>query len=296
MLLSIVIVNWNVRDQLARLLKSIWRFTTISDFEVIVIDNDSKDGSVQLIRDSFQTEIAAKKLILIDNQYNAGFAKANNQGLKIAQGEYVLFMNPDMEMLEDSFPKLIEFMEKRSDVGICTCRLLYNDKTVQPNVKNDPTFWSQFFILLKLHHFFYWLPTLRKYFAKSFEYDEEREIKQAMGAFIFTRKELMEKLGGWDESYWLWWEDLELCRQVRNAGYKIVFSPHAEVLHYEAQSFNQTHGVKKQKRFNRGLLTYFKKHGTKSEYIALYCLQPISLFLTILTQLFKFKPRTQSRV
>jgi GT2 family glycosyltransferase len=295
MQLSIITVSWNVRELVSRLLDSIFQFTDELEYEVIVVDNDSKDDTVKFLTENYAAWIESKKLIVIDNKFNAGFSKANNQGLKIAQGKYVLFMNPDMELLENSFKKLFDFMEQTPNVGISTCRLLYGDKTVQPNVKSDPDLCSQILILLKLHHFLAWLPCLKKYLRKDFDYSQKQYVEQVMGAFIFTKKELMDNINGWNEDYWLWWEDLELCKTVREAGFEIVYLPITEVIHYEGKSFSQTHGLIKQKRFNSGMLTYFKKHHTKFAYILLLGLQPISSLLTILTQLAGIKPRTQSK-
>jgi len=296
MKLSVIIVSWNVRDLLSKLLDSIFQFTEGIEYEVIVIDNNSNDGTCERIKNSYQNWLEKKQLKIVCNDYNAGFAKANNQGLKIAKGEYVLFMNPDMELIENSFEKMIRLMEKDSAIGIATCRLLYGDKTIQPNVKSLPSLCSQIFILLKIHHFFYWLPCLKKYLQKEFDYSEHAYIEQSMGAFIFTRKKVINKIGGWDEAYWLLWEDVELCKQAKNLGYEIVYTPTTEIIHYESKSFEQTAGLKKQKRFNRGMLTYFKKHHSKLSVITLYILQPISYLLTILTKALNIKQRPQSRI
>ena len=293
--LSIITVSWNVKDLLSRLLDSIFQFTENIEYEVIVVDNDSKDGTVAALR-HYQEWIDKGRLKIIANNFNAGFAKANNQGLAIAQGKYICFMNPDMELIENSFEKLVEFMDQTPNAGICTCRLIYGDKTIQPNVKSDPDFGSQMLVLLKLHHFLSWLPCLKKYLRKDFDYSKKQYIEQAMGALIFTRSELMAKIKGWDEEYWLWWEDIELCRRVRDEGQEIVYLPITEIIHYEGKSFAQTRGLSKQKRFNKGMLIYFRKHHSKLAYYILYCLQPVSLALTLLTQLFNIKPRTQSKI
>lgn len=131
---------------------------------------------------------------------------------------------------------------------------------------------------------------------KDFDYLSEKSVEQAMGACIFTRTDVIKKLGGWNEQYWLWWEDVELCKTFLDNGYKILFTPLTEIIHYEGKSFEQTFGLKKQKRFNRGLLLYFKRHKPKYQYYILYLLQPLSWALTIMTQLLKIKARPQSRV
>ncbi|MFH0815078.1 MAG: glycosyltransferase family 2 protein [Candidatus Falkowbacteria bacterium] len=294
-MLSIITVSWNVKELVKRMIDSIFYFTANIDFEIIVVDNDSKDNTVDFLRQQFKDQIATGKLKIIANDLNAGFSKANNQGLQIAKGDFVLCMNPDMELLENSFEKLTNFMNARQDVDICTCRLLYADKTIQPNIKNNPTLFSQILILLKLHHFLKNLLWLKSYFATSFNSSNEHSVNQLRGAFVFARREAILKLNGWREDYWLLWEDVDLCKRAQLAAMKMLFTPITEIVHHEGKSFAQTFGIKKQKRFNRGMLTYFKKYHSFFAWLTLAALQPISLFLTFLTQLFKIKPRPQSR-
>lgn len=291
--LSIIIVNWNVIDLLARLLDSIFQYTEHLTYEVIVVDNNSIDGSVNVLKMKYKDQINAGLLKIIANDYNAGFAKANNQGLKEAQGEYLLFMNPDMELIDSNYLKLIDFMQSSPNVGVCACRLTFGDHTVQANIKADPGLGDQILIMLKLHHFFSWLPCLKKYLQKDFDYSQNKYVEQAMGAFIFTKREIMKKIGGWNECYPLWWEDVELCKNMRDASYEIVYVPSVEAIHYGGQSFVQAPTFQKQKRFNKGMLTYFKKHHSKFAYFILYILQPINLFLTLLVKIFNIKPRLQ---
>jgi len=293
---SVVTVNWNVKELIVRLIESLFKYTHNIRFEIIAVDNQSHDGSVEFIKRKFCNELNQGRLVLIPNDFNAGFAKANNQGLKIARGKYILFMNPDMEVHDNVILKLRNFYETKGDIGIATCRLLYADKSIQPNVKRLPDFCSQLLILLKLHHFLKWLPCIKRYLMKDFDYLSEREVEQAMGACIFTKKELMDKIGGWNEEYWLWWEDVELCQNFLAAKHKIYFTPLIEITHFEGKSFAQTFGLKKQKRFNRGMLLYFKKHQPYYQYLILYCLQPLSWLLTLIAQLLKVKARPQSQI
>jgi O-antigen biosynthesis protein len=294
--LTIVTVNWNVRDMLVKCLQSIFKHTQGLTYEVIVVDNASNDNSVSELRKLFSKEIVAEKLLIIENDRNNGFSKANNQGLKEARGKYVLFMNPDMEFIENTALKLKEILDGDSNIGAVTCKLLYKDKTPQPNVKRDPTFCSQLLIELKLHRLFKSLPCLKKYLAKDFDYSKRAEIEQAMGAFIFTGKDLMNKLNGWDESFWMWWEDLDLCKRIRQAGRTIVYAPVSGVIHYEGQSFAQVMTVDKQKRFVRGLTVYFKKHHSKIAYAILKFFAPVSVGLAYVSQFLKIKPKTQSKI
>lgn len=287
--LSIIIVNWNVKDLIKRLIESIFKYTQDLEFEVIVIDNNSQDGSAEMIKRNFS------QVRLIENAKNLGFAKGYNQGLKIAKGKYLLSMNPDMEMTENSFKKMFDFMEQNSDIGISTCKLAYPDNTLQPNIKGNPGICDQSLILLKLHHLF--KPScLKQYLAKDFDYSKTAEVNQIMGAFVYARKEAMEKLGYWNEDYFAWWEDVDLCYSAQKAGIKIAYAPITSLIHYEGKSFAQEMSYQKQKRFNRGMRVYFRKYMPYWQYLIICVLNPISLFLAFVVQLFKMQPRTQSKL
>ncbi|MFA6536851.1 MAG: glycosyltransferase family 2 protein [Patescibacteria group bacterium] len=292
--LSIITVNWNVKDYLEKMIKSIYQYSSGFSFEIIVVDNDSRDDSVEMLHQKFQDKINEQSLKIIANDFNAGFSKANNQGLKIAKGNYVLFMNPDMEITENSFLTLLDFYKKTPNLGLLTCRLLYGDKTTQPNVKNDPDFWSQLLIILKLHHFLPKVRSLQKYFYSDFDYTSKNFVKQIMGAFVFGSREVFEKLPGWDEDYWIWFEDCEMCYQTRKLGYDIIYLPETSVIHYESQSFGQIWGWPKQKRFNTAMTLYFRKRGQNFAVLIFKLLQPISYLLCQIVNLLKIKTKTQS--
>lgn len=289
MQLSIIIVSWNVKDLLLKCLHSIYQHTQGIDFEIIVVDNDSKDNTVLIVAQNFP-----QVHLVISNQ-NLGFAKANNMGLEHAQGKYVLFMNPDMELVENSFSKLIHLMEQDEKLALSTCQLIYPDHSRQNNIKNNPGFCDQFLILLKLHHLFK-PKCLQRYLAKDFDYTKQQDVKQIMGAFTFCNGEVIRKLGGWDSNFWLWWEDLDLCKRVQNAGYKIIYTPNTKIVHHEGKSFEQKQSLEKQIRFNRGMRLYFRKHMGFLVYLFISLLGPVSLLLSWLTQIFKIKPKTQSKI
>ena len=296
--ISIIIVNWNVKSLLHQCLKSIFLFVKDLEYEVIVVDNNSYDGSAEMLN---ALSYEYKNLHVIINKENVGFSKANNQGLAIAGGEYILFMNPDMELVENTPKILFNYMSsfaeatEDKDVSACTCQLQYSDGHRQPNIKNDPTFLSQVWILYKLHHFI--KPRfLKKYLAKDFEYSQEQEVQQIMGSFVFTQRDMMKKIGGWSEDYFFWWEDLDLCKRLRQTGEKIMYTPISRVIHYEGQSAAQQMSLAKQKRFNKGMLTYFKKYHNKFSWFMLKLATWDGLILAWLTQILRIKPKSQSKL
>lgn len=287
--LSIIIVNWNVKDLLRKNLQSIFKFTQGLEFEVFVVDNASKDGSVQVVMQEFP------QVNLIASNENLGFAKGNNLALEQATGKYVLFMNPDMELQENSFKLLIDWLQANPQIDLGTCQLVYPDGSRQNNIKNNPGLCDQLVILLKLHHFIQ-PKCLKKYLAKDFDYTQEQEVKQIMGAFTLVKNEVIKELEGWDEDYFLWWEDLDLCKRAQDKGYQISYNPQTKVIHYEAKSFEQQMTLVKQKRFNRGMAIYFRKHFGLLSCLAVKLLSCLSLWLAWVSQLFKIKPHPQSKI
>jgi len=287
--LSIVIVSWNVKELLQKCLSSIFEFTKNMEFEIIVIDNDSQDQSAEMIITKFP------QVNLIASKKNLGFAKANNLGLNQAQGKYVLFMNPDMELVENSFPIMFMLMEQNPQAAISTCQLFYPNKQRQDNIKNNPDFCSQAIILLKLHHLFK-PKCLLAYLAKNFDYHKEKTVSQIMGAFMFCNKEKIKQINGWDENFFLWFEEVDLCKRVQEQNWQIIYTPKAKIIHHESQSFKQNSSLLRQKRFTQSMKKYFKKHHNWLEYNLLSFLALISLGLAFISQILKIKPKTQSKI
>jgi len=278
--ISIIIVNWNVRDLLEKCLTSIFKQTQGISFEVFVIDNDSTDKSVEMVKEKFP------QVKLIANRENRGFAAANNQGIKKARGEFVLLLNPDTEILDNALAKMVNFMRENKNVGVAGCKLLNSDKTLQPSVRRFPTLFSQVLILFKIHHFLPNLKTFRQYFAKDFDYSKTQEADQVMGAFFMIREEIFDQIGYLDENYFIWFEEVDFCKRVKNAGWKVIYTPGAKVVHHCSQSFKQVLSLKKQRIFNKSLSYYFKKHYSFSAYLVIQMCRPQSLVLAWIFQAF----------
>jgi len=279
--LSIIIVNWKVKDLLKKCLQSIFEQTKNISFEVFVVDNASSDGSVEMVREKFP------QVDLIASSENLGFAKGNNLAIKKSRGRYILLLNPDTEILDNALEKMVRFMDAHLDCGISGCNLLNPDLSLQPSVRAFPNLASQAFILLKIHHLLPHTKTIYKYLVQNFDYEKMQEVDQVMGAFMMIRREVIEKIGMLDEKFWIWFEEVDFCKRAKSASFKILYTPKAKIIHYFGQSFKQAMGVKKQKDFNRSLSYYFKKHGIKGEWLAIQILRPLSLFLAWLAQSFK---------
>jgi len=285
MKLSIIIVNWNTKDFLKKCLDSILLCKKDFDYEIIIVDNSSTDQSQKIIENY---KLKAENLKTILNEKNLGFAKAVNQGIKLSKGEYILILNPDTTLKEDTLEKIVDFMEKNQSCGILGGKILNPDGTIQLSVRKFPNLCSQVLILLKIHHFLLKIRCLRNYFALDFDYSKTQEVDQVMGSFFLIRSKVIKEIGLFDEKFFLWFEEVDFCKRAKNKGWKIYYYPQAEIFHQKAGSFSQVFPLKNQWRFNKSLLYYFKKHHSFLAWLILVFLQPISLILSLIISLLPF--------
>lgn len=255
MTISIIIVSWNVKELLKKCLGSIYQNQGDLALEIFVVDNASNDGTPEMVKNEFP------KVKLIANNKNLGFARANNQAIKLATGDYVLFLNPDTEIFVGTLQKSVDFINSHSDCGILGAQILNPDKTIQLSVRRLPTLWPIFLMLLKLPKIFPHLKSVEHYLYTDFDYLQEQTVDQVMGAFMFTKKEIIEKVGLFDERFFLWFEEVDFCRRVKQAGYEVYYSPMVQIVHYGGTSFARQSVVTKQSWFFRSALLYFLKHG-----------------------------------
>lgn len=255
--LSIVIVSWNTEKYLEKCLASIFANQADLQLEVFVVDNASKDNTIKVVREKFP------QVKLIANKTNRGFATANNQALKQANGKYVLLLNPDTQIIDNALKKMVEFIAQNDDVGIAGCQLLNPDKTIQPSVRTFPTKTAIFLLLTKISKLWPNHPALKKYLAADFDYQAAQSVDQVMGAFFLIQKKLIDQIGLLDEKFFIWFEEVDFCKRTKAAGWKIWYTPTANIIHYGSRSFNQALTVKKQLIFFNSAWHYLKKHGGK---------------------------------
>jgi len=280
MKLSIIIVSWKSKNLLKKSLESIFRFAPDFAFEVIVVDNASADGTDQMLREMTRSFASHEplgiprvhgSLRMTINRENFGFAKANNQGIAQAKGEYVLLLNPDTEFIEDALSSCVAKMGSDKTIGVLGCQLLNSDKTIQPSVRAFPRVRDIIVILLKLHKLFPSL--LNKYLAKDFDYMESNphsnplpfrerglyEVDQVMGAFFLVRRKVFDQIGLLDEKFFIWFEEVDFCRRAKQAGWNVAYYPGARIIHHGGQSFVKADTWRKQKWFFKSALLYFMK-------------------------------------
>jgi len=254
--LSVITVTWNSESRIADQISSVVLGCGNISAEQLIVDNNSSDKTVDVIKKDFPN------VGLIENKENKGFARANNQAVEIAKGDFVLFLNPDMKVEEGSLEKLVNWMRGHRDVGIASCKLTKENGEVNLNAapRRFPSIWNQLAIVLKLPHFF--PKILDKYLMKGFGFDREQEVDSVRGSFLLIRREIVDKLGwGFDPCYFIWFEDVDLCREVKKMGYKVMYTPFVNCVDYVGDSFKQRSTLWKQKQFIKSMITYFGKWG-----------------------------------
>jgi len=258
MKLSVIIVSWNVRDDLVRCLRSIEENHPLAPYEVIVVDNASEDGTVECIRREFPT------VTVIENEQNRGFAAANNQGIQKAGGQYILLLNPDTIVHKSSLDTLIGFMENNPDIGACGPKLLNTDGTTQPSVRRFPTFRGALYrhSVFRLTGIF--LSQYRKWLMKDFGYDRRADVEQLMGAALMVRRSVIEQVGVLDERFFMYFEEVDLCYRIKQAGWRVVFVPDAEITHLGGQSARQM-PARNRLMMLESMFAFFRKHRGRFE-------------------------------
>ena len=251
---SIIIVNYNVRYFLEQCLISVYKSVKDLNVEIFVVDNDSVDNSVEVIRNKFPD------VKLIANKQNLGFAKANNQALKIAQGKYVLLLNPDTLVEEDTLIKSFEYMENNPDTGALGVKLIDGEGEFLPESKRGfPTLSSSFYRLTGLSKLFPKSRIFNQYNLGFLDEDEIAEVDVLSGAFMFIRREVLEKTGYLDEDFFMYGEDIDFSYRIKQAGYKVVYFPETKIVHFKGESTKKS-TLKYHNIFYKAMSIFAKKH------------------------------------
>uniref|UniRef100_A0A7V2ZLB5 Glycosyltransferase n=1 Tax=Ignavibacterium album TaxID=591197 RepID=A0A7V2ZLB5_9BACT len=252
--LSIIIVNYNVKEYLKNLLHSIKKASQNLSTEIFVVDNASDDGSVEMIREKFP------EVKLIANEKNLGFGKANNLALKEANGKFLLLINPDTLVAEDTFSKLIEFFESHPDAGMVGCKILNPDGTLQLACRRSfPGPWTSFTKVTGLSSLFPKSKLFARYNLTYLDENQTYEVDAISGSFMMMRKEVYDKVGGFDEQFFMYGEDLDLCYRIQKAGYKIYYVHSTQIIHYKGESTKRS-SLDETKVFYDAMHLFVKKH------------------------------------
>ncbi len=242
--LSVIIVNYNVRYFLELCLSSVFASTSLIDAEVIVVDNNSTDESCEMIKSKFPS------VVLIANKENIGFSKANNIGVKKAKGRFLCILNPDTIVADDTFKKLIKFSKSKNKLGIVSCKLIDGAGNFLPESKrNIPT---RSIALKKL------LGSSKNYYASDLSNEEVGKVSVFVGAFMFLEKKLYVQVGGFDERYFMYGEDIDFSFSVLNAGFDNYYFGKTTIIHFKGESTLKDNNYAK--RFYGAMKLFYDKY------------------------------------
>ena len=253
MTLSVVIVNYKVPFYLHQCLCSLKKATEMMDKEIFVVDNDSKDGSVDFLR-KYHPEVH-----YIENHENVGFSKANNMAIQKAQGDFVLLINPDTIVSEDTIERCVEFMNSHPDAGAIGVRQNYAYGMFAPESKRAvPRPMTALFKFTGLCKRFPKNKVLGKYYLGFLDNRQANEIEILSGAFMFIRHQAIKKAGMFDEDYFMYGEDIDLSYRILKAGFKNYYLP-TNIIHYKGESTHK-HTFTYVNNFNKSMTIFFRKH------------------------------------
>jgi GT2 family glycosyltransferase len=258
--LSIVIISWKMKSMLYDMLNSIKEHTHALSYEFIIIDNNSQDGTAEMVAKDYP------EATLIINPENRGIARARNQGLRIAKGRYVITLDADMLLRENSLKKLVEFMDATPDAGLCGAKLIFPDGTVQCNARRFPSLLAFVFRRLERFSIIRNSKTLRNHEMAEWDRSDVRDVDYFIGACQCIRHTAMNQIGFLDEIFFYGPDDIDYCIRMHQSGWKVYYYPFTSIIHYEQR-------ITKRKLFNKvtflhfiSILQFFWKYKGRTDF------------------------------
>lgn len=268
---SIIVVAWNVQQLLEDCLKSVFEQTSGIDFEVIYVDNASEDNSVEMVKEKFP------KVTIIENDENMGFIIANNQGIEVSKGQYVLLLNSDTIVLDNAIAKTVQFANQHTDAAVIGCKVLNPDMTLQRNCFMYPSALNMFLTSTYLYKIF----PKNRFFGREhmtwWNFNEIREVETVCGCYSLVRKEAIDQVGMMDDTYFVYGDDPDWCYRFKEAGWKILFTPEPNIIHYGGLTTSQ-----------KSRIFRWQLHGSELIFVRLHQSSMSFPFARLFTALFLF--------
>jgi len=284
--LTIALVTWNSEDEIAECMNTLFHATAKVPglkLETVVIDNNSADNTVKVI-ESF-LRVTDQKIVFIKNDDNLGFTKACNQAIQASTGDYIFILNPDTEILDDAIEKMMKYLDENENAGVVAPQLLSFRREIQFSCRTFPTYWDMFSEMLFLATIFPRSEFFSRWKMRYFDHNSLRIVDQPMGAALLMKRKVLAAVGGLDERFIMFYNDVDFCKRISDAGFKLVFFPDAKVKHMQGVSvFKDRSGMIK--IWNLDCLRYFKKHNYN---LVLYPLLFIGLKVTGVLRVIKAK-------
>jgi N-acetylglucosaminyl-diphospho-decaprenol L-rhamnosyltransferase len=255
--LSVIIVNYNVKYFLEQCLCSVRKAIEKIDGEVFVVDNNSTDGSIEYLQPKFS------EIKFIVNKENEGFGKANNKALSVAKGKYILFLNPDTIVTEDSFGNCISFFESNKNIGALGVKMIDGKGIyLKESKRGFPSPWTAFCKLSGLTALFPHSKIFSKYYLGNLSEKENQVIDVVSGAYFIVRKETLDKIGGFDEQFFMYAEDIDLSYRIQQSGFLNYYLAQTTIIHFKGES--TTKDLRQVKLFYKAMKQFVKKHSGRS--------------------------------
>ena len=252
--ISIIIVNYKVKEYVKGLLDSIVKAGRNFELEIFVIDNDSGDDSSAFLKKYYPD------VYYINNQKNIGFGRANNQAIRLAKGKYTFIINPDTVINEDLFTVMTDHMENNPYCGAAGVKILNPDGTYAPESKRSvPTIWSSFCKMFSLHELLPDKKLFNQYYLSWLDEDQINEVPVLSGSCMFWRTKLLKDLSGFDERFFMYGEDIDLCYRVQDTDFHIDYVPKTSIIHYKGESTKKG-DLRYNWIFNKALYQFYDKH------------------------------------
>lgn len=250
---AVIIVNWNTSALLDRCLSTLYASTENLDLDVWVVDNASTDDSVASTRSKYP------QVKIIENHENLGFARANNQGIRASQGEYILLLNTDAFLFKGTLAALVRKMEEHPDTGAASCKLLHEDGSLQRSCQSFPTVATELWQCLYLDKLFPESRVFGKYMMTYWRMDDFREVDVVMGACMLLRRKALDETGLFDENFFMYSEEVDLCYRLKKAGWKVRYVPEIQATHIWGGSSRQV-PFETMVRLYKSRVQFFRKH------------------------------------
>ncbi|MBU4315077.1 glycosyltransferase family 2 protein [Patescibacteria group bacterium] len=278
--LSIVVLTYKESlDVLKACFDSVENSKNIN-YELIVVDNGASDATKGLLQ-------SYKNVTYLRNKENLGFSKAVNRGISIAQGRYILLLNPDVQFERDVLASMISHLDEDQEVGIASCVINYPDGSLQESIRCFPKISDQLLVMLKIPHIFKENKIIDKYMMRDVDPHKTQDVESIMGAFMFIRREVVEQVGYLDEQYFIWFEEVDYCKMTHGKGWKIRHYGDVLIKHHKGKMFDKIATIKKQKWIRQSMRKYMLKHEGRSAWFIFWILAPLFIALGYLSALFK---------
>ncbi|NQX66712.1 glycosyltransferase family 2 protein [Paenibacillus alba] len=252
--LSIIVLNYKTRDLTLACIQSVFSSSTSYNFEIILIDNASNDGIIQAINEQYP------QVVTIANTDNVGFSKANNQGIQVAKGRYVLLLNSDTIVQPDTLDTMVHFMDENPSVGASGCKIVLPDGSLDKACKRGfPTPSASFYYAFGFSKLFPKKPRFNQYQLGYLNPDDEYPIDSLVGAFMLIRREAIEQVGMLDEEFFMYGEDIDWCYRIKQAGWVNYYYPRTHIVHYKGAS-SRRKPFKIIYEFHRAMILFHNKH------------------------------------